>query len=117
MELGDIKNVIERNPVALATTDEGNNPYAIAVAYVKVREDNIIITDNYMKTTIKNIKANPNVCLVVWDNNWNGYQIKGKAEYFDKGKWLEFVKTISENKDEPSKGAILIGVENIKQLS
>jgi len=113
----EIKKIIEENAVALASIDHEGNPYCIAVAYVKVKDDKIVITANYMNTTLENIKSNPNVCLVVWNKGLEGYQIKGKAEYFEQGEWLEFVKAIPENKDEPCKGALIVEVNNIKKLS
>ena len=113
----EIKKIIEENAVALASVDNEGNPYCIAVAYVKVKDDKIVITANYMNTTLENVKNNPNVCLTVWNKEWNGYQIKGRAEYFEQGEWLDFVKTIPKNKDEPCKGALVIEVNNIKKLA
>ena len=109
--------MIEENPVAFATVNDGGNPYCIAVAFVKVKDDKIVITDNYMKITKENIIKNPNVSLVVWNKNLEGYQINGKAEYFKEGKWKDFVKSIPENKDEPCKGAILVTINKIKKLA
>lgn len=108
-----IKNLVENNPIALATI--GNNkPNVIGVACVKVvSETEILITDNYMKQTVKNILANNNVCLVVWDKNLCGYKLIGKAKYYEHGKWKEFIEKMKENKGLPTKGAILIKVSKI----
>ena len=113
----EIKLIIEENAVALASIDADGNPYCIAVAYVKVKDDKIVITANYMNTTLENIRNNPSVCLVVWNKDWKGYQIKGKAEYFNQGEWLDFVKAIPENRDEPCKGALVVEINSIKKLS
>lgn len=110
-----IKNMIEENPLALATIDGKGKPYCIAVAFVKVKDDKIVITDNYMKKTINNLKNYPNVSLVVWNKDWKGYNIQGKANYFEEGEWLDFIKFIKENKDEPCKGAIVIEINDIKK--
>lgn len=108
-----LKKLIEGNPIAFATS-KSNKPYVIGVAYCKViGNDRILITDNYMGTTAKNIKKNPNVALVVWDKNWNGCQFLGKCKYYNKGKWLQYVKKMKENKGLPSKGAILVKVDKI----
>lgn len=116
MEIEEIKEIIENNPIALATLNE-NNPYVIAVAYVKIKNGKLIITDNYMKTTIENIKKNKNVSLVIWNKDWEGYQINGEGEYFNSGEYYEFVKDIEENKDEPCKGAIVVKINNIKKIA
>jgi len=123
MEINEgIKNMIENNALGFATVDESKNPHNIAVGFVKVVSKNeIIITNNYLNETIKNINLNPNVSLVVWERNWEenciGYELKGIAKYFKEGKWLEFIKNIPINKNEPCKGAILVKINNIKILS
>lgn len=116
-----IKNMIENNAMGLATINKEGNPHNIAVAYVKVISKNqLIISDNYLKETIENIKSNPNIALVVWHSNWKencvGYELRGKAEYFTNGKWIDFIKKIPANKEEPCKGAILITLNKIKSL-
>ena len=117
-----IKNMIENNAMGLATIDKEGKPHNIAVGYVKVVSKNqIVISNNYLVETIENIKRNPNVALVVWASNWKenciGYELKGKAEYFISGKWLEFIKKIPINTGEHCKGAILITINKIKLLT
>lgn len=112
--LEEIKKHIENNPVAFATTTNDNNPNVIGVAFVKVVSDNkILITDNYMNQTIKDILNNPNVCLVVWDKDFVGYKLIGKAQYFTSGEWLASVKKMKENEGVPAKGAVLIEISKI----
>ena len=111
MKLSKIKNMIENNPVALATSS-GKKPHVIGVAYVKVvGTDKLLVTDAYMKTTVSNIKKNKNVSLAVWDKRWKGYTLQGTAAYFTKGRWADHVKNMKENKGHPVKGAILISVK------
>lgn len=56
MDLKKIKNIIEKNPVAVATVFDKKFPNAVAVAFVKVVSDKeILITDNYLKQTIKDL--------------------------------------------------------------
>lgn len=111
------KKIIEENYVAFATASMGGVPNVIPVACVKVVGKNqVIITDNFMKHTRKNLKENSNVCLAVWNNKEEGYKLVGKAEYFSKGHWLQFVKQIPENKGFSAKGAILITVLKLIEL-
>lgn len=108
-----IKEIIENNPVALATI-RSNRPYVIVVACCKVIDnDKILITDNFMKSTVQNILKNNNVAIVVWDKKWKGYQFLGKAKYYEKGKWLDYVKNIKENKGLSAKGAILVKIKTV----
>lgn len=115
-----IKKLIEENALALATVDKNGNPHCIAVGDVKVVSNNqLLVGDNYMKETPKNIKKNPYVSLVVWNRNWEknciGYELKGMAKYFTSGRWHKMVKEI--HKGFPTKGAILVTVNKIKKLA
>lgn len=110
------KKIIEENPVAFATMNN-NKPNVIAVAYVKVISRNqIVITDNFMKQTKRNLAKNNNICLAVWNKKWEGIKLIGKAKYYTKGKWKKFVEDMKENKDYVIKGAILITVSKLIKL-
>ena len=115
MGLKELKDKIEKKIVALATVTPDNKPHTIAVEVNKVEDNKIIITDNQMKNTPNYIKANPNVSLVFWQGE-EGWRIDGKAEYHDSGKYLDFVKSLKENKRYSSKGAIVIEIEEVKEL-
>src|SRR4030042_3558527 len=116
MDIQKIKK-IEKKIVAIATVDKKNKPHNIAIQINKIQGDKIIFTDNYMKLTVENIKNNPNVSLVFWhgkEGAEKGYRIDGKAEYFDSGEWVDFVKGLKENEGYPAKGAIIIKINEIK---
>jgi len=114
MGIEEIKGRLEKSTIAVATIKD-NKPYAIAVLYAKIIERKIIIIDNYMRTTVENILKNNNICLVFWTGE-EGWRIEGKADYFNSGKWLKFVKSLKENKGEPAKGAIVVNIEKIIKL-
>lgn len=115
MEVEDIKNKIERATIALASMNSEGKPHNIVIMDAKVRNEKIIITNNYMKTTIENIRNNPNISLVFWEGK-KGWRIDGKATYHNSGKWLDFVKSLKENEGYPAKGALMINVEKIENL-
>lgn len=100
------KKLIEKSVIALATC-YANKPHVIPIACAKVVGKNIIITDNFMKKTKSNIQKNKNVELTLWRNN-KVYHTNKKASYFSKGKWMDFVKKMKENKGMPAKGAIIL---------
>lgn len=108
-----IRKVIEENPLAFATLDSKNSPYIIGVAFCKVKNNQIVITDNFMKSTAENVRRRRKVALLVWDKKWNGYQFLGEAKYYINGTWLKFVKSLKENKKEMVKGAIVVKVNKI----
>ncbi len=115
MEVENIKNKIERATIALASVNSKGKPHNIAIMDAKVRNEKIIISDNYMETTVENIRDNPNISLVFWEKE-RGWRIDGKAEYHNSGKWLDFVKSLKENKGFPAKGALVINTEKIENL-
>lgn len=117
----ELKTLIEENALGFATVDENGGPHCIAVGCVKVVSENqILITDDYIVETTKNIQKNPNVALAVWNKGWRedcvGFELKGAAEYFTEGKWYEIMKQNPETEGEPRKGAIVVTIEKIKEL-
>ena len=112
-----IKEIMENNPVALATVDEKGDPNVIAVAFVRIVDNNIVITNNYMAETLSNLRRNSSACLAVWNSDWEGYKIIGKVKYFESGEWFDFVNNMPENKDCPAKGAILMSDFEIRKLA
>jgi len=117
----ELKIIIENNVITFSTVDKDKAPHSIAVAYVKVVDsDKVLISDNYMKETIENLKNNNNVSLLTWNENWKkdcfSFELKGTAQYFTLGKWRDEVKKIQENRGNPAKGAILVTISKIKKL-
>jgi predicted pyridoxine 5'-phosphate oxidase superfamily flavin-nucleotide-binding protein len=117
----EMKNLIEKNAMALATLSN-KKPYVIAVGFAKVVGPNkICITNNYMQETPLNLKKNQNVALAVWSRNWEkqckGFEFRGIAKHIIAGKWRDFVQKMPENKGYPAKAAIIRIVEKIKRLA
>lgn len=59
------KKFIESNAFGFATVGKSGKPHNIAVAYVKVVDGKIVISNAHIRESIKNIENNPNVSLVV----------------------------------------------------
>lgn len=112
-----LKKLIETNPNALATVGTNCEPNVIAVAFVKVvSPTELLISDNFMRQTLKNLTRNKKVGIAVWDRKWKGCKIAGTARYYDSGKWAKLVKDMPENKGLPAKGAVLVKVRTISKL-
>jgi uncharacterized protein len=113
------KELIEKNIIAFATSDSGRNPNVIAVAFCKVYSpDKILITDNFMNKTRKNILNNSNISLAVWNQDMEtGFQFKGKAQYLTEGKWKEIIDKDENNKGLAHKAAVLLTVREIWDLA
>lgn len=109
-----VKDLVEKNALAVATVMSNGKPNVIGVACVKVIEgEKLLITDNYMRQTVVDIQKNPSVAVIVWDKDWNGYKLIGKAKYFSRGEWVLKVKKMKENKGLPAKGAIVVKVSKV----
>lgn len=114
----EAKEIIEGNPVAIATVTPEGKPNVIGVAYVKVVNDSqILVTDNYMNQTLEDIENSPNVAVLGWNKKMDGYKLLGTAEYFTSGEWIDRIKSMPENKNMPAKGALLITVSKIIKSS
>lgn len=112
------KELLESQAVAVATINADGSPNLIAVADVRVvSPTEILITDNFMHTTPKNITRDPRICCAVWSSDRNeGWKITGTATYHESGTWVSYVKAMDENKGYPAKGAILVSVTGIYKL-
>jgi predicted pyridoxine 5'-phosphate oxidase superfamily flavin-nucleotide-binding protein len=112
----NLKQILESNPLAFTTTNNVGRPHIIYVMYAKVIDTNkLLITDNYMEKTKKNIFENKNVALSVLAGN-TAFELIGTAEYLSGGKMVEKIKALPENKGFPCKGAIIVNVENVVKM-
>ena len=115
-----LKKFIESNALGLATVSKSGKPHNIAIAYVKVIGDQIIISNAHIKESIKNLENNNNVSLVMWNPEWEkfcvGFELIGKAKNYTDGKWLKYVKALPDNEGYNIKSAIVVSVKKIKRL-
>lgn len=112
----DMMDAIEKDLVFLATTSSEGIPNVVPIGFARPIDDgNILIADNYMKKTRKNIEENPNVALVTKDAQKNPYQFKGTAEIFESGKIFDEVVEWAQNvmsKLNP-KAAIVVKITDV----
>lgn len=115
-----LKKLIEANAIGLATVGKNGKPHNIAVACVKVEEGKIVISNTHIKESVRNLKKNNNVSLVVWNKEWEkacvGFELVGKAKHYTKGKWFEYAKNLPDNKGYKVVGAIVVKITKIKRL-
>jgi len=111
----EIKKIIEGNIVAFATANEKGRPRVIAVGEVKVvAPDTLLVGDVYMEKTLRNLRVNSRVSLVVWGKDYLGFTLSGEIEYFSDGKWFNKAKEIHEGYSV--KGAILVEISEVEKL-
>jgi hypothetical protein len=117
--LSEYQNLLENNPLSIATTN-GEQPNIATASDVKVVSDNqLLISHNEMIKTVVNITTagGGGVCIMAFDKNWQGVRIYGTAEYFDSGKWFDKVKKLFANERTSPKGAILVTAEKVEKQS
>ncbi|MBP2143432.1 putative pyridoxine 5'-phosphate oxidase superfamily flavin-nucleotide-binding protein [Methanococcus voltae] len=95
----------------LATASKEGIPNVAPMgANIIVDDETLIISDNFMKKTIANIKENPLVAINVVDCRACSLQFKGKAEYVTEGDYFEITKKWMAEKMPhiKPKGAVVI---------
>ncbi|MFA6184435.1 MAG: pyridoxamine 5'-phosphate oxidase family protein [Parcubacteria group bacterium] len=115
-----LKKFIESNAMALSTVGRNGSPHNIAVAYVKVVDGKLVISNAHIKESIKNIEKNENVSLAIWNKEWEkaciGYEIIGKAKNYSSGRWFDFVCSMPDNDGYKISSAIVVKIIKIKKL-
>ncbi len=107
------------NLVAFATCNRQLIPNLIVVQVNKVINNNqIVFTDNFLNKTIENILENDQASISVWDSeSQEGYQFKGKVEYFKDGELKEYIDDLEDNIAYAHKAAVLLTVTEIWDLN
>jgi len=124
MNLFDYKDLIDNKPMHIATINSENNPNLSVASDIRVlEEDKIIISVNEMNNTQKNIEYNSNVVLTVFNEEWVGLRIFGKAKFYANGKYYDFCNNTFFANGEVTpfgatkpKGAIVVIVEKIEEF-
>lgn len=124
MNMLDYKELIDGKPIHIATVNSDNNPNLSVASDVRVLEkDKIIISVNEMNNTQKNIEYNSNVVITVFNEEWIGLRIFGKAKFYDNGEYFDFCsKTFFGNGEvtpfgaTKPKGAIVVTTEKIEEF-
>lgn len=110
------RKLIESSVLSFSTVGRGNQPHIIYVACVKVIGTNkILITDNFMKETVSNLRRNPKVSLALLKGN-KGFEFKGVSKCYPKGSFLKLARSLPENKGFACKNAIVVTVSKIKEM-
>ncbi len=112
-------DAVEKDLVFLATSSKEGIPNVVPIGFARpIDDETILIADNYMNKTRKNLEENPNISLVTKDATKCPFQFKGRIEIFESGKYFDIVTEWGQNamtKLTP-KAAILMNVEEIYSI-
>ena len=112
----NVKEIFEKERFhQLATASKNGEPNCsyIGAKYL-LDDETIIVVDNFMKKTLKNILENPRVSIAIIREK-EAYQIKGNCKYLTEGPIYEEARKWMKAKGDryPAKGALLIKVTDI----
>ena len=114
----NVKKVLAESMWDLATC-AGNEPNVVPVAFKDVTADGrLVVGDVFLETTLKNLQANGGkIAISAYDaKSFEGYQIKGIAEYVTEGEVVTTFKNMVEkmfNGAATAKGALIITPEKV----
>ena len=112
----EIRDVIaKQKPLPIATSDKSGKPNVVFVTQWKILDDEtILFVDNFFNKTRKNIEANPNLALVVYDSEAKkSFQVKGTVVIENKGDRYTIAKEIADAKKLPCNAAVVLKVKEI----
>lgn len=116
----NIKEFFDKVPImVLATADKNGIPNVVPIGSKKIiNNDTILTIDTYHNKTKENILQNGKVSIAMW-KDYEGYQIKGYAQYYSEGKIFEEGKDwiLKFKPQKIVKGVILIKVKEIFYLT
>lgn len=119
MKLSNLQiNLLKRNKiVVLATTSNKNHPHSIFVEVNIVTPSGILITDNQMKVTRRNIMDNGKVSILAFRPDYSRcLKISGTAKYEKEGTNFEKVKKLKTNIGYNPKGVLVIKIGKIEMF-
>ena len=111
---GDVLDVLRDGLVFVATSSGSGVPNVVPIGFARpLDESTILIADNFMDKTRKNLEENPKIALIPKEAAKCPYQFKGTVQIFTSGKYFDEVTEWGENamtKLKP-KAAILMKIQ------
>lgn len=113
----NVVSLLKDNMWYLGTFND-KEPNTVPVAFTNVTEDGkLLVGDVFLDKTLANIKINGRIAVSVCDpTTLEGYQIKGTADYYTEGFYVESFAKMVENVfdgERTAKGALVITPEKV----
>ncbi|HIH44138.1 MAG TPA: pyridoxamine 5'-phosphate oxidase [Candidatus Methanoperedenaceae archaeon] len=116
----DVRDVLGgQKMLPLATSDSSGKPNVAFITYWKILDDEtILIVENFMNKTRKNLEKNPRAAVVAYRSEpKKSYQLKGTVRFETSGRMFEEAKAMAAAKKAPGKSAVIFRVEEIYDSS
>jgi predicted pyridoxine 5'-phosphate oxidase superfamily flavin-nucleotide-binding protein len=108
------KNVFEkRQELVLSTCSKNGTPNINVVISLGFYDNQLLIADAQMNTTIKNLEENNKICIFAKKKNLY-YRMRGNVKIFNSGKFFDLC--VANDKQFPAKNAILVSVNEVFDL-
>ena len=111
----DMKKIAAKSGAyILATSNKGGVPNAVPIGIYQVKDSEIVLADNFMNKTRKNLEENPVAAVTYWSpEDHYGYQIKGKTRIEKSGADYEAMKKSMAEKKFPfePKAVVVLSVD------
>jgi predicted pyridoxine 5'-phosphate oxidase superfamily flavin-nucleotide-binding protein len=115
-----VNNISAVKTVVFATVSDAGIPNVVPNQFVIVKDpETILVGDNFWHKTADNLKRpNCNVALTSWEG-YEGYQLKGIANYVTEGPDYEMMKQKIKSRNEklPAKGCAILKVTEVYDLA
>jgi hypothetical protein len=112
----DVKEVmLKQKLLPIATANSKGVPNVVFVGMWKLLDDeNLMIVDNFLNKTRKNLEENPRIAIVAYDGETRkSYQIKGSITIETEGSHYDDATQMAASKKLPGKAAVIVHVEEI----
>lgn len=112
----EVKKLFEEALVAFGTASKEGNQNVVPVFWKRILNDEtILIMDNFMKMSKRNLLENNKVCVSFWSETKEAYKIKGIATYHAEGPIYEEGKKFMQSKGSGlvPKGVVEVRVTEI----
>jgi predicted pyridoxine 5'-phosphate oxidase superfamily flavin-nucleotide-binding protein len=112
----DMKDIAAKSrPFILATSSKDGIPNAVPIGIFRINsDDEIVLADNFMLKTRKNLEENPAAAVTYWSpDDRYGYQLKGKTRIETSGKHYDETARGMEERKVPfkPKAVVILTVE------
>jgi hypothetical protein len=101
----DMKDIAAKTTVyILATSSKEGKPNGVPIGIVRIKDDEVILADNFMLKTRQNLEENPVAAVSYWSGDDHyGYQLKGKTRIETSGEYYDEVARGMEERKVPFK--------------
>jgi predicted pyridoxine 5'-phosphate oxidase superfamily flavin-nucleotide-binding protein len=98
----------------LATSSKDGKPNGVPIGIVRIKDDEVILADNFMLKTRQNLEENPLAAVSYWsEEDRYGYQLKGKTRIETSGVYFDEIARDMEERKTPfkPKAVVVLPVE------